>query len=246
MWAFDNLEFAPLIYAAVVLFLAYLIRGIAGFGSGLIAVPLLAQVFPVQEVVPVVVFLDYVGSASQGLRNREAIAWREQLPLIPFSLLGVAAGLTLLTLAQEALLAQALGVFVILYAIYQLLPLPTLRGSRLFALPLGFMGGFVGTIFGTGGPFYVIYLGLRALEKTAFRATFAINFLIDGAIRLGAFGLFGFFKGGVLMGSIAALPIVALGLWVGGRIHTELSQQAYLRIISLVVFVSGVALLFKG
>ena len=108
------------------------------------------------------------------------------------------------------------------------------------------MGGFVGTIFGTGGPFYVVYLGLRALEKTAFRATFAINFLIDGAIRLGAFGLFGFFKGGVLMGSIAALPIVALGLWVGGRIHTELSQQAYVRIISLVVFISGVALLFKG
>ena len=105
MWQLDNLEFAPLFYAAVVLFMAYMVRGIAGFGSGLIAVPLLAQVFPVQEVVPVVVFLDYIGSASQGLRNRNSIAWREQLPLIPFSLIGVAAGLTLLALAQEALLA---------------------------------------------------------------------------------------------------------------------------------------------
>ena len=242
----DNLEVAPLIYAGVVLFLAYMVRGIAGFGSGLIAVPLLAQVYPVQEVVPVVVFLDYIGSASQGLRHRESIAWSEQLPLVPFSLLGVAAGLTLLTLAQEALLAQALGGFVIIYAIYQLLPLPTLRGSRFFALPLGFLGGFVGTIFGTGGPFYVIYLGLRALEKTTFRATFAINFLIDGALRLGAFGLFGFFQGGVLMGSIVALPIVGLGLWIGGRIHTELSQRAYVGIISVVVFISGVALLFKS
>lgn len=245
MLALETLEIEPLAYAAVVLFLAYLVRGIAGFGSGLIAVPLLAQVFPVQEVVPVVVFLDYVGSASQGLKNRKAIAWDEQLPLIPFSLLGVAAGLALLSIAKEALLAQALGVFVMIYAVYQLLPLPTLRGSRIYAAPLGLLGGFVGTIFGTGGPFYVIYLGLRALDKTSFRATFALNFLIDGAIRLGAFALFGLFQGGVLSGSIAALPIVGLGLWLGGKVHTELSQQAYVRIISAVVFVSGVALLFK-
>ncbi len=245
MLALENLETGPLVYAAVVLFLAYLVRGIAGFGSGLIAVPLLAQVFPVQEVVPVVVFLDYVGSASQGLKNRRAIAWGEQLQLIPFSLLGVAAGLALLSMAKEALLAQALGVFVMIYAVYQLLPLPTLRGSRIYAAPFGFLGGFVGTIFGTGGPFYVIYLGLRALDKVSFRATFAFNFLIDGAIRLGAFGIFGLFQGGVLLGSIAALPIVGLGLWLGGKVHTELSQQAYVRIISAVVFVSGIALLFK-
>ncbi|WP_282604573.1 sulfite exporter TauE/SafE family protein [Pelagibius sp. Alg239-R121] len=243
--ALENLEYQPLIYAGGVLFLAYMVRGIAGFGSGLIAVPLLAQVFPVQEIVPLVVFLDYVGSASQGLRNRNSIAWREQLPLIPFSLLGVGAGVVLFALAKEAVLAQALGGFVIFYAIYQLLPLPALQGSRIFAAPFGFLGGFVGTIFGTGGPFYVIYLGLRSLEKSAFRATFAINFLIDGAIRLGAYALFGFLQGGVLFGSIAALPIVALGLWAGGRIHTELSQKAYVRIISVVVFISGVALLFK-
>lgn len=245
MISLENLETLPLVYAAFVLFLAYLVRGVAGFGSGLIAVPLLALAFPVQEVVPVVVFLDYIGSASQGLRNRKSIAWGEQLPLIPFSLIGVGVGLTLLSIAKEALLAQALGIFVIIYAVYQLLPLPTLRGSRLYAAPFGFLGGFVGTIFGTGGPFYVIYLGLRALDKTAFRATFALNFLIDGAIRLAAFGLFGLFGGGVFLGAIAALPIVGLGLWMGGRVHTELSQKAYARIISAVVFVSGVALLFK-
>ena len=33
MWQLDNLEFAPLFYAAVVLFMAYMVRGIAGFGS---------------------------------------------------------------------------------------------------------------------------------------------------------------------------------------------------------------------
>ena len=46
----------------------------------------------------------------------------------------------------------------------------------------------VGTLFGTGGPFYVIYLNLRGLDRSVFRATFAMNFLIDGGVRLAQIG----------------------------------------------------------
>jgi len=41
-----------LAYAAAVLTVAYFVRGISGFGSGLIAVPLLALRFPLTQVVP--------------------------------------------------------------------------------------------------------------------------------------------------------------------------------------------------
>ena len=47
---------------------------------------------------------------------------------------------------------------------------------------------------GSGGPFYVIYLNLRNLEKTTFRATFASNFLIDGGMRLVAYVILGLFR----------------------------------------------------
>lgn len=223
-----------------------MVRGIAGFGSGLIAVPLLAFMFPIQVVVPIVVLFDYLGSASQGIRNRELIAWRDEIPLIPFTLVGVALGLTLLKSLESDTLKLALGGFVIAYGVYQLLPLPVLRGSRLFAVPCGFLGGVIGTIFGTGGPFYVIYFGLRALEKSAFRATFAANFLIDGAIRLAAFASFGFFHGEVLLAVLAGLPVVGAGLWLGGRVHSTMSTAAYARMISALLLSSGVVLLVKG
>ncbi len=241
-----ELDVATSVFAGTVLFVAYLVRGVAGFGSGLIAVPLLAFVFPVKIVVPVVVLLDYLGSASQGLRNHKQIAWREQLPLIPFTLIGVALGLTLLKSLSAATLAAALGVFVIVYAIYQLLPLPAPRGSRVFAAPCGLLGGGVGTLFGTGGPFYVIYFGLRALDKRVFRATFASNFLIDGTIRLAAYASFGFLAPDVLLASIAALPIVALALWSGGRVHSTISREGYARMISALLLASGAVLLMKA
>ena len=67
------------VYSGLVVLLAYWVRGMAGFGSGLIAVPLLTLAWPVTVVVPLVVALDYIGSASQGIRNvarcRGASSW---------------------------------------------------------------------------------------------------------------------------------------------------------------------------
>lgn len=231
--------------AALILFVAYFVRGIAGFGSGLIAVPLLALWFPIQMVVPIVVLLDYVGSAGQAFRNRHLVAWREQLPLIPFTLIGVAVGLSLLQMLASATLAQALGVFIMLYALYQLLPLPELRGSRLFAVPAGLLGGLIGTLFGTGGAFYIIYFGLRGLDKSALRATFAINFLIDGGIRLAGYTAFGFFDRTALLYIGMALPIVLVALFAGGRVHSNLAPATFNRLISALLLASGLALLIK-
>jgi uncharacterized membrane protein YfcA len=234
------------VYSGLVLFLAYFVRGMAGFGSGLIAVPLLSLVLPVTAVVPLVVSLDYLGSASQGIKNLDQIAWKEQLALVPFMLVGVGLGLYLLQAVPTAALARALGAFVIVYALYQVLPLPALRGSRLFAIACGLLGGLIGTLFGSGGPFYVIYLNLRNLEKTTFRATFASNFLIDGGIRLVAYVILGLFRWETLVSMAGALPIVVAGLFLGGHIQTRFSQRVFVWLISALLMASGAGLLFTG
>jgi uncharacterized membrane protein YfcA len=187
------------VYAGVVLFVAYLVRGVAGFGSGLIAVPLLTLVEPVPIVVPLVVSLDYIGSASQGMKNHDRIAWKEQLCLFPFMLVGIGLGLWIMHSIPTAVLGKILGSFVIVYAIHQLLPLRTLHGSRFLVMVCGCLGGLVGTLFGTGGPFYVMYLRLRELDKSVFRATFATNFLIDGTIRLVSYAIIGLIRWQLLL-----------------------------------------------
>jgi uncharacterized membrane protein YfcA len=234
------------LYSTLVIFAAYLIRGIAGFGSGLIAVPLLSLAAPVPLVVPLVVTLDYIGSASQGIKNVGQVAWREQLFLIPFMVIGVAVGLFLLRTIPPVILARSLGVFVLAFAIYQWLPGRSLRGSRALAGLSGVLGGLVGTLFGTGGPFYVIYLRLRELDMSVFRATFATNFLIDGGIRLVAYVLMGLYGPSTLTAVALALPVAAVALFVGGRIHTGLSQTTFMRLISGLLLASGVALLIRG
>jgi uncharacterized membrane protein YfcA len=239
------MDISTAVYTAAVLFVAYLIRGIAGFGSGLIAVPMLTLVAPVPLVVPLIVSLDYIGSATQGLQHRDRVAWKEQLALVPCMLVGIAIGLLVLRSLPTAVLSKVLGGFVIVYALYQLLPLPALRSSRLFAMVCGCLGGLVGTLFGTGGPFYVMYLKIRDLDKSVFRATFATNFLIDGAIRLVSYAVIGLLRWQVLGYFLVSLPIVGAGLYVGGRLHTGLSHNAFVRLISVLLLGSGAALLLK-
>jgi len=47
---------------------AYIIFGIAGFGTALVSAPVLAQVMPVAKVVPLLALLDFIAAAVSGLR----------------------------------------------------------------------------------------------------------------------------------------------------------------------------------
>ncbi|MEW6502042.1 MAG: sulfite exporter TauE/SafE family protein [Thermodesulfobacteriota bacterium] len=240
-----DLSLPTLSYAAAVVLFAYFIRGIAGFGSALIAVPLLALRLPLAVVVPLIALLDYVASLTQGIQNRSHIRWREIWPLLPFTVLGVATGLLLHRLINPALLTKALGVFIGGYAIYALLPLPNLSGRRWWAVPVGYCGGTVGALFGTGGPFYVIYLTLRQADKFGFRATAATIFLFDGGCRLIGFTLSGMFHRLSLLAAVGALPLVAVGLRFGNRIHLTITPKNFMRLVCLILLGSGIMLLLK-
>jgi uncharacterized membrane protein YfcA len=242
----ETLSFTQLLLAALIIFGAYLMRGIAGFGSGLISIPLLALMLPLTIVVPMVGLLDYIASTTHGVKHRESIQWREIFPLLPFTFAGVLTALYLFKTREGELLRSALGGFIVLYAFYSLLSAgPGFLGSRLWALPAGALGGLIGTLFGTGGPFYVIYLRLRHLDKSAFRATAAAIFLIDGSSRIVGYFFSGFYQLDTMLLLAASLPVMVVGMYLGGHIHTTISQRTFQQAIGVLLLGSGLALLLR-
>ena len=190
-----NLEtIAP---ALAIIFGAYFIRGITGFGSGLISVPLLALLLPLQTVVPLVLVLDFTASLIMSRNARDHVQWKEVMPLLPTSLLGIIIGVTLLLSMPREPLLTALALFVILFGLRYLLNIHGERiVSKLWSIPAGLIGGLVGALFGTGGPPYVIYLTHRIKDKSQLRATFSGLFMVDGSIRIVTFvvsGLLGIY-----------------------------------------------------
>ena len=237
------------IYATAVLLGAYFIRGISGFGSGLVAVPLLALKLPLTFVVPLILLTDFTASLVLGGLNFKQVEWREIRRLLPPGLIGVVAGTLLLVSLPMTPMLIGLGTFVILFALRNLLlagrePKPI---SVWWAWPAGLTGGTVGALFGTGGPPYVIYLSHRMTDKGRLRATFSGLFFIEGLARIASFAISGLMLDIKLVWAyLGAMPVALAALWLGSHVHTRLSNTQMIKLISLILLGSGASLYLKA
>ena len=233
--------------AAIVL-AAYFIRGITGFGSGLISVPLLALFLPLKFVVPLILLLDFTASVVIGGLHFKRVKWGEIGVLIPLGMVGVVLGTSLLIKLPSGPMLLALAGFVFAFAVRSVF---NIRGdkpiSRGWAVPAALTGGTVGALFGTGGPPYVIYLTHRIHDKSDLRATFSALFFSDGLTRIVSF-----LVAGLLLSAkewiayLAALPLMLGALYLGGRVHVGLSQPQMTRLVGVLLLVSSVSLVFKA
>lgn len=243
----DTLSYFQYSLALIILIVAYTFRGVTGFGSGLISIPLLALFLPLTFVVPFISILDISASLIHSIHTRQHVAWKVIFRAIPFAILGVTFALFILKSVNTLILVKALGLFIILFAIYSLIS-PTLKknDSAIWPIFAGFFGSLIGTLFGTGGPFYVFYFQLQHLDKTVFRATCAAVFLIDGLIRATGFTLSGFYTSTVLLNIAYALPIMFIAMYIGEHLHTNISKRSFQKAIGIFLIFSGFALLFKS
>lgn len=240
----------PELYLAAffILLCAYFIRGITGFGSGLIAIPLLAHFLPLTFVVPLLLVLDFVASLVLSRHTRLQVRWDEIQVLIPTSIAGMVTGAVLLVNLPREPLLVGLGLFVIFFGLRYLFNIHGEKPiNRWWSLPTGLSGGLIGAMFGTGGPPYVVYLAHRLHDKTQLRGTLSGLFMLDGALRIVIFLIMGLLlQPDLLEALLLALPLMGLGLYLGNRVHLGISRRQQLALIGILLLGSGGSLLWKA
>jgi uncharacterized protein len=233
--------------APLAILAAYVIFGISGFGSTLIAIPLLAHLLPLKFAVPVVVVLDAVASFSQGFRLRKGVNKHDVVPLLPFLVAGMLIGVYILVSVPGKFLLPALGVFVAAYGIYYAVKRDSaFRFGRWMAAPIGLFGGTTSSVFGVGGPFYVMYLVGRGSTPEEIRATMPAIFMFTTVGRILLFSITGLMTTDVLITAALLLPVMAIGLWCGNRLHLNISRDHAVRVIGVLLTLSGISLLLRS
>lgn len=229
-------------------FFAYFVRGISGFGSGLIATPLLAHFLPLQTVVPLMLVLDFSANLAMTRATRGEADWQELKPLLLAGLVGVPIGAFLLILVPPAHLLLLLGPLIVAFGLRSALGIQNNRPvAPAWAIPAGLIGGAISGTFGTGGPPYVIYLTRRLSDKGTLRATIARLFLVEGGLRLAVFAVLGL----LLVAQVWQLALVgwvalAAGLWLGSKVHLKMSHAQIFRVVGWLLVLSGSSLAVKG
>ena len=230
----------------IIIFAAYMVKGLSGFGSGLVAIPLLAFVLPLTLIVPVLGLVSYSGTVVQSLSFRKDVIWKDLLPLIPFSLAGIVIALWLLVNVNITVLTLVLGVFIFCYSIYSLLPREVSTGTRWWAIAAGSFAGLIGTLFVTGGPFYVLYLKMRNINKQQFRAMITMIFLFDGGARMIGYFASGLFTSKMLVLVLILLPVLFLAMYLGHHLHIKINERRFNQVVSILLLISGLSLAIKS
>ena len=246
----EQLSILQMLWIGAAVFAAYIVRGMSGFGAGLIAAPLLAFVLPLHVVIPTTGLLVFVLFIFLTIRDRRLVNWRELKLLAPPTIVGVVVGLLVFSLLDNRLLVLMLGAFLILYGVYMVavhaFGLPQFKCSERWAIPLGFAGSFFDTMFGGGGgTLVVIYVHARGLERMEFRATLAMLWFLEMIARVGGYAVSGFYTRDVLLLFAALLPVTWAGTWVGEHLGNRVRAETFQRILACVLMLAGITLLLK-
>lgn len=236
--------------AVPVIFVAYVVFGMTGFGAAMVAVPVLVQFIPLQFAVPLVVLFDLACTALVGGSNWRRVSREELMRLFPWLLLGIGMGVTLLHNAGARWPLILLGSFVLAVCIKGLWGASGKRAAPMhthWALPFGIFGGIFSALFGTGGPIYTIYLSRRLDALDQFRATISMVILLSGVIRAAAFGAAGLYaQPEILLAASVLLPVALIGLYAGSRLRTRVSPALLKRSIFVLLAIAGAGAIYRG
>ena len=248
--AIQSLSALEIAYCCVVIVLFYAARGSTGFG-GAAAMPLMGLVIPIKLLVPAWTVIGLAAGFTLLGRDRKHVCWTEMARLLPSCLVGVGGGLYLFTTLDPAVLTRGLGLVVLLYGLYSLWC--TFRPSRpppvsspLLAHAAGALAGVIGTTFGAmASVFFAIYFDMIRLGKETFRATMTAVLVVFGIVRGLGYVAVGEFGRDVWVLVAVAIPMMLIGIFIGDRIHTGLSETAFRRLISATLVVTGATLAIK-
>lgn len=186
----------------------------------------------------------YLGRKVSGDAQKQELLW-----LFPFTLIGMALGITLLIQSPSEPLLLTLGLFAAFNGVrilFQRNSKAHVAIHRWWALPFGVAGGVFTALFATGGPIYVSYLGMRIDNPKVLRATMAFAIFMLTILRL----IFMLIVGLILSWDVIILAVVLMlplfiGIAAGTRFHTKLSQAAMKRSVGLILLFSGSMLLLR-
>jgi len=238
----ENVSPATVVLPVVVIFvLAGLIQSAVGFGSALVAMPLLALVIDLQTATPVVGLVVLAISGLMLLRNWRNVNVRDGWQLVVSAVLGIPFGLMLLRGGSETIVKGVLGAVLIAFGLYRLISprVPVLkRQGWLWAS--GFISGVLGGAYNTNGPPIVIYGAVRRWPPDRFRATLQMVFLATGVFIAAGQGLAGFWSPTVFRLVLYALPGVAVGTLAGSRLGRTIRHETFNRIVYVLLIVMGI------
>lgn len=235
-----------IIIASLIVFIAHIIKGLTGFASSLIIVPLLSLFLDIKFVVPAMAVITLFSGLILFLMTKKHIQKDEFFLVLIFIIIGSFIGAQILANYSSVLLKKIFGIIIILFSLKMLLIADKKiikKIKKYWGAIAGFIGGILGGMFDTNGPPIVIYLGHK-LKKQTFRATITAIFFIDVIWR----NILYIWNGVATLESfkfaLLLLPALIIGIFAGSKIHIKINEVLFKKAVAIILLITGILLIF--
>lgn len=217
-------------------------------GIGMLASALFASVMPAKESTAAVLLLLICGDFIACYTYREHVEWRTIARLAPSVLIGVVGGAWFLGASSDAGVRKSIGVVVLVMVALQWMmrkrPKPEHLPHSVTWLAGG-TAGFTSMVANAGGAPMAIYLLNMRISLQRYLGTTAWFFLALNVSKLPFSIHLGLLHAERVLTLAWFVPVVALGAWIGRRLITRVSMDAFQTLTLLGAGAGGLNLLFR-
>jgi uncharacterized protein len=231
----------------LVALLAGFTQGLSGFGSVLVALPILALFLDFNLAVPLVSTWGMTINIILVLQLRSHLRLQSILPLTLAAIPGIPLGVYVLKHANVWVLEMLLGGLLVIFSLYFAWSGGKTRDlSRGWAYFAGFWSGCLGGSLAMSGPPVIIYTALQPWSKDQIKSTLTGFFFLSGLIIIAAQAMGGLITTAVLAGSLISIPFIVLGVLLGSAIYRKLATDRYRQVVVGLITILGLLTVVKA
>lgn len=236
------------IYVFLVQFIAFILKGMVGFGNPLISSPLMAMKLNNSIITPGNLLLDIPVNLSIVYQNRKRFLPKIALPIAAFVMMGVVPGSLFLKVGNADVIKGLLGLLIIFIGI----EMATRRPAKPGAVPnyfvmcaISLISGFMSGIFGIN-MLFLAYIDRYCGDTGAFKSNVCFVFVLENIFRAAVYAVTGMFSVQSLLVTAVSAPAAVLGLAVGRRLDHAIEEKMMKKITYAVFILGGCSILVKA
>ena len=237
----------PELIILITTFFAAFSQGIAGFGFGLITMPVLSELTSIYAAAPLVALGILTNNTLGWMIYRRSFDRKVVGKLLVGSALGIPFGFLALQFFPAAGMLIGLGVMIVAYTLYCFIgPIMPILRSPIWTYGAGFVAGLLTGGYTLPGPAVVLYGNSQRWSQETFKSNLCGFFWVNSMLVTIGHGLQHRISGETVHQFLIIIPGLTIGLFLGIYLSKYFNPVVFRRVVLVVLTVVGIRLIFLG
>jgi uncharacterized membrane protein YfcA len=225
---------------ALIVLVAGLMRGFAGFGSAMLMAPVFAVLFGPTDMIATVVAIEIAVGLQLFPVAYRACDWRIIGPMSLVACLAMPLGAWLLASVDKGLIVKAVSGIIVAFVLVMAAGV-RYRGRRSVAggVAVGAISGVMMATTSVGGPPVLMYLLAGNDPPARHRANIIMYYMATQFPLILIMFWYGLAGIGAIVRGIVLLPLMLLGAWIGHLLFDPHNERLYRRVALVILFGAG-------